>query len=149
VVKAVTFLLLCSVLILIPTLRAAQGNSAQADILALENSWNQAELRHDPAALARLMSDDLVVTEPDGSFINKTEEVAFTADPDAHFEILETHDLNVQIHGEAAVVTGAYHEKGSFHGKAFEHQGRLTDTWVHHHGTWQCIAAHFSVPVKD
>jgi ketosteroid isomerase-like protein len=147
--KPATMLLLCLLLDLAPIPLPAQTESAQADVIALENSWNEAELRKNPAALARLMSDDLVLTEPDGSVISKTEEAAFTADPAAHFEVLESHGLKVQVHGDAAVVTGAYHEKGTFHGKLFEHRGRFTDTWVRHSGTWQCIAGHFSIPVAD
>ncbi len=134
---------------LAPTLLPAQTGSAQAEVLALENSWNQSELKHDPVTLARLMSDDLVLTEPDGSVITKGEEVAFTADPDAHFELLESRDMKVQVHGDVAVVAGAYHEKGTFHGKPFEHRGRFTDTWVRHDRTWQCIAGHFSISVAD
>jgi ketosteroid isomerase-like protein len=126
-----------------------QADSTQSDLIAAENSWNRAELVHDAAGLSRLMANDLVLTETDGSVINKSEEVAFTADPDTHFEILESHDMKVQVHGDAAVVTGAYHEKGAYHGKAFEHRGRYTDTWIRHNGSWQCIAGHFSIPVQD
>jgi ketosteroid isomerase-like protein len=147
--KSATMFVLCLFFALAPISLPTQTGSAQADIIALEKSWNEAELRHDHVALARLMSDDLVLTEPDGSVINKAEEVAFTADPGAHFEVLESHDLKVQIHGNAAVVTCAYHEKGTFHGKPFEHRGRYTDTWGRHNGTWQCIAGHFSVPVPE
>src|SRR5579872_6393375 len=117
----IPFLLLCLLLEITSMTALAQTGSAEADVIALEKSWNQAELRKDASALARLMSDDLVLTEPDGSVINKTEEVAFTADPTAHFETLESNDMKVQIHGSAAVVTGAYHEKGTFQGKTFEH----------------------------
>jgi ketosteroid isomerase-like protein len=147
--KPTVMILLGLVIALAPTMLPAQTGSSQAEVLALENSWNQSELKHDSVTLARLMSDDLVLTEPDGSVINKTEEVAFTADPDAHFELLESRDMKVQLHRDVAVVTGAYHEKGTFHGKPFEHKGRFTDTWVRHDRTWQCIAGHFSVPVAD
>lgn len=143
-------ILILSVLIaLAPVALLAQAGSAQAEVLALERSWVEAELHHDPAALARLMAEDVVLTEPDGSVVGKTEEVAFTADSKAHFEILETQDMKVQLHGDVAVATGAYHEKGTFHGKPFEHRGRLTDIWVRHGRTWQCLASHFSVSVAE
>jgi uncharacterized protein (TIGR02246 family) len=135
--------------LIVAVILSAQTDSAQAEIRAVEDAWNKAELNHDAAALSRLMSDDLVLTETDGSVINKKEEVAFTADPTSHFEVLESHDLKIQVHGDAAVVSGAYHEKGSYQDKPFEHRGRYTDTWIRHNGTWQCIAGHFSIPVKD
>ena len=147
--KPETMLCVCLVLVIAPTCLIARAGSAEAEVIALEKSWNYAELRHDPAALARLMSDDLVLTEPDGSVIGKGEEVAFTADPDAHFEILESEDMKVRVHGNVAVATGAYHEKGTFRGKSFEHRGRFTDTWVRDNGTLRCVAGHFSVSVKD
>jgi ketosteroid isomerase-like protein len=128
---------------------SAQTDSAEAELRAVEDAWNKAELNHDAAALSRLLSDDLVLTETDGNVINKTEEVAFTADPTSHFEVQESHDLKIQVHGDAAVVSGAYHEKGSYKGKPFEHRGRYTDTWIRHNGTWQCIAGHFSIPVPE
>jgi hypothetical protein len=44
-----------------------QADSTQSDLIAVENGWNRAELVHDAAALSRLMADDLVLTETDGS----------------------------------------------------------------------------------
>ena len=128
---------------------SAQPDAAQAEIIAAENAWNIAELHHDASALSRLMADDLVLTETDGSVISKTEEVAFSADPQTHFEVLESHDMTIQIHGDAAVVSGSYREKRTYHGKTFEHRGRYTDTWISNNGTWKCIAGHFSIPVQD
>jgi ketosteroid isomerase-like protein len=142
---ALSLLLPLSVVLVV----SAQTDPTQAQIRAAENSWNNAEQNHDAKTLSRLMSDDLVLTEPDGNVINKTAEVAFTADPTTHFDLLESHDLRIQVHGEAAVVSGAYHEKGTYQGKSFEHRGRFTDTWIRNNGKWQCIAGHFSVSVPD
>lgn len=139
----------CLLLVLVAISFPIPTNSVQADILAQEKAWNRAELKHDPAALAKLLADDFVLTEPDGSVLNKTEEVAFTADAEVHFEIEESSNLKVQVYVDAAVVTGAYYEKGTYHGKPFERRGRFTDTWVRREATWRCVASHFSVPVPD
>jgi ketosteroid isomerase-like protein len=143
------FCCVCLLLGPVATLFPIPTNSVQADILAQEQAWNKAELNHDAAALARLLADDFVLTEPDGSVLNKTEEVAFTADAEVHFEIEESSNLKVHVYSDAAVVTGAYYEKGTYHGKPFEHRGRFTDAWVRRGDTWQCVASHFSVPVPD
>ncbi len=148
--KAHVLLPLCiSLTLAIASFVLAQTDSREGGLIAAENNWATAELHHDAASLSRLMSDDLVMTETDGSVIDKAQEVAFAADSDAHMEILETHDMKVHMNGDIAVVVGAFHEKGTYHRKPFEHKGRFTDTWVRQKGTWQCIASQFSIPVPD
>jgi len=56
--------------------------------------------------------------------------------------------LKVHLHGNAAVVTGAYHEKGISNGQPYEYHDRLTDVWIKKEGNWQVIASHYSVPTK-
>jgi ketosteroid isomerase-like protein len=149
--KAHVLLPLCTSLALViaSIFLPAETDSGQGDLIAAENNWIAAELHHDSASLGRLMSDDLVMTETDGSVINKAQEIAFAGDSNARLEVLETHDMSVHIHGDIAVVVGAFHEKGIYHSKPFEHTGRFTDTWVRQKAMWQCIASQFSIPVQD
>src|ERR1017187_5770947 len=149
--KARVLLPLCTSLTLViaSIFLPAQTHSGQGDLIAAENNWVTAELHHDSASLSRLMSDDLVMTETDGSVIDKAQEIAFAGDSNARLEVLETHDMKVHIHGDTAVVVGAFHEKGTYHSKPFEHKGRFTDTWVRQKGMWQCIASQLSIPVQD
>jgi len=134
--------------LLAPSARS-QSDSTRTQVLAVEQEWNAAELHHDAKALAELMDEDVTISETDGIITTKAEEVGFSAEPSTHFEILESHGLVVHDHGAVAVVTGAYHEKGTYRGKPFEHRGRFTDTWLRRDGRWKCIASHFSIPVKD
>jgi ketosteroid isomerase-like protein len=57
-------------------------------------------------------------------------------------------DLKVRMHGNTAVVTGAYHEIGESTGKRYEYHDRFTDVWMKNSGKWQVVASHYSVPVK-
>ena len=57
-------------------------------------------------------------------------------------------DLKVRLHGNAAVVTGAYYEKGTEKGKPYEYRDRLTDVWMNTNGKWQLIVSHYSLPAK-
>jgi len=50
------------------------------------------------------------------------------------------------MHGNAAVVTGAYHEKGVSGGKPYDYHDRFTDVWMNINGKWQVIASHYSLP---
>ena len=58
-------------------------------------------------------------------------------------------DLKVRMHGNTAIVTGTYHEKGESNGKRYEYHDRLTDCWVKTGGKWQVVASHYSVPYKQ
>jgi ketosteroid isomerase-like protein len=69
-------------------------------------------------------------------------------DPQVKVEIAELSDLRVHMHGNLAVVTGAYHEKGRSNGKAYEYHDRFTDVWAKAGGTWEVLASHYSIPVK-
>ena len=126
---------------------ARKGEEGQ--ILALENAWNQAELQHDPGALDQILTDDFVITEPDGTLQTKREHMAFTKDKSYHYDLLVSEDFRIRVYGTVGVVTGTYHEKGRYKGKSFDRRGRFTDTWIKLNGTWHCVTSHDSLPVKS
>jgi len=63
-------------------------------------------------------------------------------------EIAEMSDLKIRVHGDTAVVTGAYHERGESGGKRYDLHDRLTDVWMKIGGKWLLIASHYSVPAN-
>ena len=53
--------------------------------------------------------------------LDKPGYIAHNGDSTVHIEISEMSDLKIWVHGNtAAVVTGAYHEKGISRGKPYE-----------------------------
>src|ERR1700722_8859012 len=106
----------------------------EGQILALENAWNQAELQHDPGALDQILTDDFVITEPDGTLQSKKEHMAFTRDKSYHYDLLVSEDFRIRVYGTVGVVTGVYHEKGKYKGRVFDRRGRFTDTWIQLNG---------------
>lgn len=64
-------------------------------------------------------------------------------------DVAELSELRIRMHGNTAVVTGAYHEKGDSKGKNYEYRDRLTDVWMKTDGKWQVIASHYSVPLSQ
>ena len=73
--------------------------------------------------------------------------LAHNGDSSVHVELSEMSDAKVRTHGNTAVVTGAYHEKGKNKGKPYEYRDRFTDVWMNLDGKWQVIASHYSIPV--
>lgn len=144
-VSRVTFcLLLC---LTIPL--AAQGPSnAASQVRKLEEKWTAAYKERQIDILSSLLSEEFVITVEDGNTYSKTGYITHTADTSVHVEVAELSDLRVRIHGNVAVVTGAYHELGQSKGKPYEYRDRLTDVWMKVGNTWQVIASHYSVPLK-
>jgi len=129
----------------------AQGKRepGASKILALESKWNEAYKRGDIATMESLLADDFVITVEDGSTFSKSGYIAHNGDSTVHVEVSEMTDLRVRMHGNVAVVTGAYHEKGTSKGKGYESRDRLTDVWMmNKNGALQVIAGHYSIPAR-
>jgi len=98
--------------------------------------------------LSSMLADDFVITVEDGNTYSKSGYISHTADASVHVDVAEMSDLKVRMHGNIAVVTGAYHERGKSNGKPYEYRDRLTDVWMKVGSKWQVIASHYSVPLK-
>jgi len=125
----------------------AQEDDA-AKVRSLEMKWTDSYKQRKIDILSSLLSDDFVITVEDGTTYSKTGYITHTADTSVQVKLAELSDLKVHLHGNAAVVTGAYHEKGISNGQAYEYHDRLTDVWMKREGNWQVIASHYSVPTK-
>jgi len=127
---------------------AGQEKSDATTIRALETKWTESYKQHSIDILSSLLADDFVITIEDGSTYSKTGYISHSAEPSVHVEVAEMSELKVRMHGNTAIVTGAYHEKGTDKGKPYEYHDRLTDVWMKTGGKWQVVASHYSVPVK-
>ena len=140
-------LILC--LLVVSVGLAAQEKSDTATIRALEMKWTESYKQHSIDMLSSLLAEDFVITVEDGSTFSKAGYISHTADPSVKVEVAEQSDLKVRIHGDTAIVTGAYYERGESNGKRYEYHDRLTDVWIKIHGKWQVVASHYSVPLKS
>jgi ketosteroid isomerase-like protein len=127
---------------------AVPENSDASNIRALELKWTESYKQRQVQILSSLLADDFVITVEDGSTFSKPGYISHTAESSVHVEVAEMSDLKVRMHGNTAVVTGAYHERGQSNGKGYEYHDRLTDVWMKVGGRWQVVASHYSVPVK-
>ncbi len=142
--SALTLCLL--VTLVIPS--AAQERDA-ATVRTLELKWTESYKQHQIDIISSLLAEDFVITIEDGSIYSKAGYITHSADDSVHVEVAELSDLKVRMHGDTAVVTGAYHKRGESNGKRYEYHDRLTDVWMKIGGKWQVVASHYSVPVKQ
>jgi len=135
-------------LVVFLALGSASFSQDSSKVIAMENAWNQAELHNDAKAVQLLLAEDFVMTTAEGVLYNKAQIVASVRDQSYRPEVLQSTDMVVHPHGNSAIVTGVYYEKGTDKGKPWERRGRFTDTWILLDGRWQCAASHFSVKPK-
>ena len=136
---------LCS----LPVFLMAQQSPEGVKVLGLEKKWTEAYKHHDIGILSSLLAEDFVITIEDGSTFGKEGYISHSADSSMRVEVAELSDLRVRMHGNTAVVTGAYHEIGDSKGKRYEYHDRLTDVWMKLGGEWRVIASHYSVPLNQ
>jgi ketosteroid isomerase-like protein len=130
--------------------QASPGKPApdESKLIALENAWNLAQLQHDSKALDQLVGDRFVYTDYDGTVMNKAQFLADIRNPSYKASLMTNENMRVFLYADAAVVIGTYHAKGTADGKAFDHTGRFTDTWILHQNQWQCVASHTNLLQK-
>ena len=129
-------------------LAAQQADPRESKLLVLERMWNEAQVNRDAPALDALVSSKFVNTEYDGEVSNKQKFLADIKDPQFKPTIANIQDVKMNFFGETAVITGTYHTAGTYQGKAYDHVGRFTDTWIFDSGHWECVASHTSLLKK-
>jgi ketosteroid isomerase-like protein len=151
--KTLNAWLLASALVANLSLVGVESKAANLDESVLkaiknrEDQYTDALLHRNFEELASLFADTYVNTSPSGQLRNKAEFLeAFKADTSRISEIKET-EKQIQLYGDAAVVTVKFEVEGTDEGEAFEFKGRATDIWIKQNEEWLCVAVHSS-PAK-
>ena len=127
---------------------SAQDSPDVATLRTLETKWADSYKNRQVDVLSSLMADDYVITMEDGSVYGKVGFISHTAQPSEKVDLVEFADLKIRMHGDAAVVTGSYHEKGESGGKPYDYRDRMTDMWMKIDGKWKLVASHYSIPAQ-
>jgi ketosteroid isomerase-like protein len=144
--RLLTAALVLAALPLVPA--RAQETPDAAEIRSLELKIADWYKSRQIQTFASLLDDDFVITFEDGSTYGKTGYLSYSASSSTVVESVEISEMKVRMHGDTAVVTGVYHEKGNDNRQAYDYHDRFTDVWMKKAGKWRLIAAHYAVPSK-
>ena len=135
----------CALLLAVPLLMGAPGDKAadnSQSVVNLENAWNQAEARHDGAALKLLLAETFVYTDYDGSVAERDEWLRKVQSEAKDYRNLANVEQTAHAYGDdAVVVNGIYVEKLTIKGKNVDRRVRFTDTWILQNSHWRCVAS--------
>ena len=109
------------------------------ELSTFEQEFNQAVAANDAAAIGRLVADDWVIVDADGTVIDRSRLISAIESGALTHESMESTDLEVRVHGDTAVVTGITTSKGQYLGEGFTTRERATDVLVRLDGRWLCV----------
>jgi ketosteroid isomerase-like protein len=148
-VRKILFSALTLCVLMVPCFRAAaQDDSEAAQVRALELKLTEAYKVRQFDLLASLLDDEFVITFENGNVYGKTGYISFSATSTIKVDVAEMSEMKVRMHGNVAIVTGLYHERGKDKGGPYDYRDRFTDVWMKAGGRWRLIASHYGIPAK-
>jgi ketosteroid isomerase-like protein len=109
----------------------------------LVQTWDKAYIAGDIAAIEPLLADEF-------SFVggaNKTQYLASfkSRSPASVVESAVSTDVQVQVYGQTAIVTGLDTITGKSKGERYTTRWLYMDVWVRRSGRWQCVKTYSSL----
>src|SRR5215475_7518611 len=135
---------LCAVLFVagILIVRAQSSGNADAEryIKESERQWAESVASGDSSVIERILAEDFVGVDPDGSSYDKAKMVKDTASAPKYFLSNHLNEVKVRFYGDAAVAQG---NESWVRRSGTPLHGRFvwTDTWIKRNGKWQIVAA--------
>ncbi|HEY0547909.1 MAG TPA: nuclear transport factor 2 family protein [Pyrinomonadaceae bacterium] len=143
-VSLLTFIIgLASASVLNPFRTHQSSNSdAEQQVLSVEHQYIAAHLRGDAAALNDILADDFVIKCPRGTITNKALRLALLERPSFTFEMFDTSDVQVNVNGNSATVTGIAHIRAgySWESRLYEPTYSFTRLYEKRDGRWQIVS---------
>jgi len=151
-ISAATLLMLviCLVANSQSTAKQTKDSKVEQELMQLERDWSAAYLKHDTAAIDRILAAEYVGTDGRGIITGKAEEIEEAKPPkpgdSLPFMVLDeaVTDMKVRLYGEVAVVNGRVVQKIRTTEEEREIQYRRTTVWVKREGRWRCVSFHGS-----
>ena len=132
-------------------LLAPQAQLATENLLQVADAFDRAQLTKDPAALERMVADDLIFIDGSGKRLGKRDFIqAWTAPGDSFDPVVLVHRRLVPLGPDAFLVSAETTLSGTSDGKRFASAFRFTDTFRRTQGHWRAVHIQVTrLPAKD
>ncbi len=125
------------------TEKATGDVSTEQLILRLENEGREATLKNDIEVNDRLLADNWVNINPDGSVTTKAQLIALLKAGSFKIMSIDNDEVAVRVYGDAAVVTGrSTSKRAGQNDDIITRQVRFTRVYARQQGRWQVASAH-------
>ncbi len=152
--KSIAFAVCVVVLVLAVAAKAqtpaqTEVEHATQELIKIETSWAEAEVKKDIAFFDPILAEDFTYTDSEGNIETKAQYIASKKSGESVVTSAVNDEIKVRFYGDSAVVTGRWTGKETIKGKDVSGQSRWTDTFIKRDGRWMCVATHNSkIPQK-
>jgi ketosteroid isomerase-like protein len=119
-------------------------SDATKEIMRVSEEWDRAMVTNDAEAIGRFMAEDWVIIGSNGSVADKSSFLALVRSGALTHDVMETHEMDVRVYGDTAVVIARGVSGGNYQGQPFREVERATCVFVRQAGEWRCVATHLS-----
>ncbi len=119
--------------------------AAESGLRMVVAEWDHAMEGNDADKIGRYMADDWIIIGSDGIVSGKQEFLGFVRSGVLRHDVMESHDMDVRVYGDAAVVVARGISGGAFHGRPFYLTERASSVFVRRAGEWLCVSTHLSL----
>jgi ketosteroid isomerase-like protein len=121
----------------------AQGFSRD-ELVAVTHEWDRAMVENDADAIGRYMADDWVIVGSDGRVGDRATFLELVRSGALSHDVMESHDLDIRLYGDTAVVLARGISGGKYQGRPFREIERVSCVFVRTGGRWRCVLTHLS-----
>jgi ketosteroid isomerase-like protein len=122
--------------------------NAQRDLdmlTALNRDFTASVQKGDVKRFEEILADDFMISNPDGSLLDKAEFLKLTAQP-VTISGLVAEDVRIRLLGDFAIIHARFNSRFA-DGK--QRRGRYTDNYARRDGTWVAVAADYHLDQRD
>ena len=122
------------------TLTAAPPDPAVVkEVLAANDSWREAMMKKDAAALDKLLHEDLAYTHSSAMLQNKATVIKSTLGP-TNILAIDFSEVTVGVYGNTALIRANVMQRNSANGKSTDNHLNVLHVWIKGPGGWQMVA---------
>jgi ketosteroid isomerase-like protein len=118
---------------------AASREDDQSMLAKLDTDYQRAVEQNDTKNMARILADDFILVEGDGTVSTKADLLKDAASGKTRYEHQVDSDRNIRVWGDTAVVTAKLWAKGLEDGKRVDYYMWFSDTYVRKPTGWSYV----------
>ena len=125
-----------------------QNSEDEQALIKIQHDWVEARIKADSSYTRRLEAENCTVVWPDGSIVNKREDLkSMTAD--IVFNEFKIEDIHVRLYGDTGIVVGQGTIRAN-EGKQNLLGGKFvwTDTFIKQDSEWKVVASQITPVLK-